>query len=59
MSRPAIRVALFAAAAAAAFACAGEPTAPRLPEPRPSLNGTPCDSTQDTTCRGGYINPHV
>jgi hypothetical protein len=64
MSRPAIRVALFAAALAT-FACAGQPTAPRLPTGRPSLDGSaPCDSTQtDTTassyCRGGYVNPHV
>ena len=59
MSRPAIRLALFAAAVAT-FPCDGEPTATRLPEPRPSLDeAAPCDSTQDTTCRGGYVNPNV
>ena len=58
MTRPAIRLALFVAAVTA-FACAGEPTAPR-PVPLPSLDeAAPCDSTQDSTCRGGYINPNV
>lgn len=65
MSHPAIRLALFVTAVAT-LACAGQPTSPRLPDDRPSLDGTstPCDSAQtDTTsssyCRGGYVNPHV